>query len=100
MFILCGSTGPVPSVGLSRYTVALSKTQGYIPSECEMVQWIIAKAVLFISKHDILVAAGPLQLCAGHKAGVEAGIYFVWSTFAEDTVEGGLLVNASNTIIL
>ena len=77
--------------------IALSKDPGVRPiGICEVVRWIIAKAALFISKRDILEAAGPLQLCAGHVAGVEASIHFVWSFFAENTVEGALLVDASN----
>ena len=38
---------------------------------------LVAKAVLSIIREDIVMAAGPLQLCAGQMAGVEAAIHSV-----------------------
>ena len=40
--------------------------------------------------------AGPLQLCAGQPAGVEAAIHAVRSWYEEEATEGILLVDASN----
>ena len=96
---LCSSL--VDSRGLSPLLVcrliALSKDPGVRPiGICEVARRIIAKAVLFISKRDILEGAGPLQLCAGHVAGAEAAIHFVRSAFDDDAFEGVTLVDAAN----
>ena len=58
---------------------------------------IIAKAVLSIIGLDIHHAAGPLQLCAGHMSGVEAAIHAVRTVYTDDSSEGLLLVDASNS---
>ena len=77
--------------------VALRKNPGVHPiGVCETVRHITAKAVLSVSKIDILEASGSLQLCAGHIAGVEAAIHAVRSAFNEDSADGVLLVDASN----
>ena len=59
---------------------------------------IIAKAKLRVTctKGDIMEAAGPLQLCAGQEAGMEAVIHVVHFWFDSGTTEGVLLVDASN----
>ena len=53
--------------------IALDKCPGVRPiGICETARRIISKAVLFITKADLQDAAGPLQLCAGQIAGIEA----------------------------
>ena len=91
----------VDPVGLSPllacHLIALNKNPGVRPiGIAETVRRIIAKAVLSITRLDILNASGPLQLCAGQIAGVEAAIHAVRSCFEEDTSEGIILVDASN----
>ena len=77
--------------------IPLNKNPGVRPiGVCETVRRIIAKAVLSISRLDVLEACGSLQLCAGHCAGVEAAIHAVRTTFNEESVDGVLLVDASN----
>ena len=46
-----------------------------------VMRLIIAKAVLFFLRDDILQAAGTLQLCVGQLSGAEAAIHAVWETF-------------------
>ena len=41
-------------------------------------------------------AAGPLQVCAGHNAGVEAAINAMSQVFVEEGTDGILLIDASN----
>ena len=41
-------------------------------------------------------AAGPLQLCAGQSAGVEAAVHAMRNIFAADEVDAVLLVDADN----
>ena len=77
--------------------VALPKNPGVRPiGICEVVRRINTKAVISITRLDILEAVGSHQLCAGHIAGVEAAIHAIRSSFSSDSVEGVLLVDASN----
>ena len=62
----------------------------------ETSRGIIAKAVLFVVKQDIVDAAGCLQLCAGQCAGCEAAVHAMREIFAHKDIEGILLVDASN----
>ena len=58
--------------------IALDKNPGVRPiGVCEVVRRIVAKAILSIIREDIKLVAGPLQLCAGQVAGVEAAIHSV-----------------------
>ena len=60
--------------------IALDKSPGVRPiGICEVVRRIIAKAALCIVRYDILIAAGPHQLCAGQLAGTEAAVHTVRS---------------------
>lgn len=58
---------------------------------------IVAKAILAVTKLDILEAAGTLQLCAGQMSGIEAAVHAVDSPFQQAETEAILLVDASNT---
>ena len=77
--------------------IPLNKNPGVRPiGVCETVRRIIAKAVLSITRLDILEACGSLQLCVGHSAGVEAAIHTMRSSFDDELTQGLLLVDASN----
>ena len=77
--------------------IPLNKNPGVRPiGVCETVRRIIAKAILSITRLDILEACGPLQLCVGHCAGVEAAIHTIRSSFNDESVQGVLLIVASN----
>ena len=78
--------------------IALNKNPGVRPiGICESVRRIIAKAVLSITRDDVLESSGVLQLCAGQIGGMEAAVHAVRAWFHEDVTEGILLVDASNT---
>ena len=54
---------------------------------------IIAKAILYVIRTDIQLAAGALQTCASHDAGGEAAMREI---FAHENTDAVLLVDASN----
>ena len=77
--------------------IALDKNPGVRPIGIgDTARRIIAKAILFATKHDLREAAGTMQLCAGQLAGIEAGVHAVKSMFQRDDIEAVLLVDASN----
>ena len=87
--------------GLAAFTacrlIALDKNPGVRPiGICEVPRRIIAKAVLSLTRPDVLDAAGSLQLCAGQISGVEAAIHAVRSSFQQEQTEAVLLIDASN----
>ena len=51
----------------------------------------MAKAVLSIIRDDIQIVAGPLQLCTGQMAGVEAAVHSVHELFVSDDCDAVLL---------
>jgi len=57
---------------------------------------IIAKAILYVIRTDIQLAAGALQACAGHDAGAEAAVHAMIDIFADTNTDAVLLVDASN----
>ena len=77
--------------------VALDKDPGIRPIGIgEMLRRIIGKAVLEVFGADVEKAVGPLQLCAGQSAGVEAGVHAMRSLFESKSVEGALFIDAEN----
>ena len=81
--------------------IPLDKSPGVRPiGICEVMRRIIGKAVSRILANDIRAAAGPLQVCAGQPAGVEAAIHALCVRFGEDDCEGVLLVDATNAFNL
>ena len=62
----------------------------------EILQHIIGKATAWDLKPDFKVAAGPIQVCAGHQAGAKSAIYAMCLIFQEEISEGVLLIDASN----
>ena len=51
---------------------------------------------MHVIKAEVLQAAGPVQLCAGHEAGAEAALHALRAVFEDATTEGILFVDASN----
>jgi len=79
--------------------IALDKNPGVRPiGVCEVVRGIGAKAILSIRREDIKLVAGPLQLCAGQMARVEATIHSVRELLVHDDCDAVLLVDTSNAI--
>ena len=80
--------------------IALDKNPGVRPIGIgETLRHIIARAVLSTFKDDILMAAGPMQLCAGQESGCEAAVHVMQKLFNSPEVEAVLLVDAFNSII-
>ena len=62
----------------------------------EILRRIIGKVVVGAIREDIINAAGPLQTCAGLKAGIEASIHAMREIFDKEETEALLLVDAEN----
>ena len=77
--------------------IPLSKNPGVRPiGICEVVRRIVGKAILAITKQEVLHAAGPLQLCAGQNAGCEVAVHTMRKIFHDSTTDAVILVDASN----
>ena len=62
----------------------------------ETLRHLISKAILRVTRDDILKAVGSIQLCAGQEAVCEAGIHAMRNLFEDEGAEMMLMVNASN----
>ena len=62
----------------------------------EVMQRIMGKCVMHVTKPDVTDASGSLQVCAGHKSGCEAAIYAMHNIFEVDERDAVLLIDASN----
>ena len=77
--------------------IPLDKNPGTRPIGIgEVLRRIIGKTISTFLKEEIKQAAGPLQVCARHSAGAEAAIHEMGLVFAEEGVDGILLIDASN----
>ena len=83
---------------LANRLIPLDKGEGQVRpiGVGEVIRRIVAKCVTKVTKEDVLEASGPLQLCAGHKSGSEAGIHAVHNLFEADDTDAVLLVDATN----
>ena len=57
---------------------------------------IMGKTIGWTLKHDIQIAAGPLQVTTGVKSGAEAAIHAMRTIFEDEQCEAVILVDASN----
>ena len=78
--------------------IPLNKNPGVRPIGIgEVLKRIMGKAVMKVFKQDVIVAAGPTQLCAGQQAGCEAAVHSVVDNFEqENDCDGVLQIDASN----
>ena len=95
------STSYVDPSGLAAYTacrlIPLDKNPGVRPIGVgEVLRRIVGKAVMRIARQDLQCAAGSSQLCAGQIGGCEAAVHAMKRIFALPSVEGVLLVDATN----
>ena len=63
----------------------------------EVLGRIAGKAIMRISKNDVMRSVGPLQLCASQDAGAEAAIHAMHDIFKNNESEAVLLIDAENT---
>ena len=61
-----------------------------------MLRRLISKAILRVTRDDILKAVGSRQLCAGQEAACEAGIHAMRNLFEDEGAEAIVMVDASN----
>ena len=77
--------------------IALDKNPGVRPIGIgETPRHIIAKALLVVTRSDILETVGSTQLCAGQIAAAESAVQAVRECFQLEGTKAVLLVNASN----
>ena len=77
--------------------IPLDKCPGLRPVGIgEVKRRVMGKSIMHIVSQDVQEAAGPLQLCAGQSAGVEATVHAMRNIFAADEVDAVLLVDADN----
>ena len=77
--------------------IALDKCPGVRPIGVgETLRRLISKAILRVTRDDILKAVGSIQLCAGQEAACEAGIHAMRNLFEDEGAEAMLMVDASN----
>ena len=62
----------------------------------EILRRLVGKVVVNTIRKDIIEAAGPLQTCAGLKAGIEASIHAMREIYEDTDTEAVLLVDAEN----
>ena len=75
----------------------LDKMPGVRPiGVCEVARRIIGKAIMWVVKEEVQLAAGPLQLCAGQPGGIEAAIHAVHKLYEDPNTEAVLMVDARN----
>ena len=96
---LCSSY--VDPVGVSALVasrlIALNKDPGVRPIGIgEVIRRVIGKAILSVVKSTVMEVTGSVQLCAGVSSVCEAVVETVKSEYESDSVEGVLLVDASN----
>ena len=82
---------------LSYRVISLNKNPGIRPIViCEVARGIIGKAIISVTRLYIQRAAGPLQVCAGQEASIEAAIHAIRHLTKQDETDAVLLVDAQN----
>ena len=86
---------------LSAFTAArlvpLDKTPGVRPIAVgEMFRRIICKAIMKVIERDVLCSTAPYQMCVGVPSACEAAVHAMERLFHDPSVQGILLVDASN----
>jgi len=96
---ICTTTVPSNSLGalLACRLVPLNKNPGVRPIGVgEVARRIICKAIMIVVKKDVMVSAGPLQLCTGIPSGCKVAVRAMAELFEEPESQGVLLVDAEN----
>ena len=97
----CLCVEDLSSEDLSAFTAArlipLNKKPGVRPIAVgEVFRRIICKAIMKVIERDILCATAPFQVCVGVPSACEAAVHALDKLFENSSVEGVLLVDASN----
>ena len=77
--------------------VPLDKKPGVRPVGIgEVLRRIVGKAIMTITKNDIVDATAPIQVCAGLSGGAEAAIHALRKVYNDSEVEAVMLIDADN----
>ena len=95
------STSYVDLSSLAAYTachlIPLNKNPGVCPIGVgEVLRRIVGKPVMKVARQDLQHAAGSSQLCASQIGGCKAAVHAMRNIFASASVDGVLLVDATN----
>ena len=96
---ICTTMVPPDGLGalLACRLVPLNKNPWVCPIGVgEVARRIICKAIMIVVKKDVMVSAGPLQMCTGIPSGCEAAVHAMTELFKEPESQGLLLVDAEN----
>ena len=82
---------------IARRLIPLDKNPGVRPIAIgEDFTRIQGKCIMAVTREDVKLAAGNLQVCVGHRAGGEATIHAMKEIFNDKEVEAAMLVDATN----
>ena len=77
--------------------IPLNKNPGLRPIGVgEVLCRIAGKVVMKVSKSDVVVSVGSLQVCAGQEAGTEAAVHAMHDIYDLEETEAVLLIDAEN----
>ena len=83
---------------IARRLIPLDKNPGVRPIAIgEVFTRILGKCIMAVTREDVKLAAGNLQVCVGHQAGGEATTHAMQEIFKDKEVEAAILVDATNT---
>ncbi len=97
----CLCTADLTGEDLSAFTasrlIPLNKNPGVRPIAVgEVFRRLICKAVMKVIEEDVLLATAPYQVCVGVPSACEAAVHTMDRLFRNPSIEGILLVDASN----
>ena len=97
----CLCTEDLTDTDLSAFTAArlipLDKNPGVRPIAVgEVFRRIICKSVMKVIEQDVLAATAPWQICVGVPSACEAAVHAMDRLFSRQSVQGILLIDASN----
>ena len=96
---ICTTMVPPDGLGalIACRLVPLNKNPGVRPIGVgEVARRIICKAIMIVVKKDVMVSAGPLQMCTGIPSGCEAAVHAMTELFKQLESQEVLLVDAEN----
>ena len=90
-------TGEDLSVFTAARLIPLDKNPGVRPIAVgEVLRRIICKSIVKVIEQDVLTSTAPLQVCVGLASACEAAVHAKDTLFRRPSIQGILLVDASN----
>ena len=82
---------------IARRLIPIDKNPGIRPVAIgEVFTRILGKCIIAVTREDVKLAAGNLQVCVGHQAGGEATIHDMKEIFIDKEGDAAILVDAPN----